>query len=190
MDISKPSSKKQTFAVLALLLSLLAACAPQAAPPPRPTGTPSPPLFEITYCDIDPSNICLEGFGLNIDEGLLVLFKATDPLYEDIYIRADGSDGENLFECRHSAQFPENIYCLGNPVDEKELIKLNIYSNDSNKPLAIGVFNVQYTDLPEPDVEFGVEATPTPSPAPSSPSPSYPNPDDANPSYPNPTSAP
>lgn len=176
---------KRTFTIFALVLFLVAGCSREVEPPPPATPTSGPPPFEITYCDISPSNMCLEGFGLNSEERLLVLFKAAKPRYRNIYIIADGPEGERLFECHQSKNAQENVYCLGEPIDEKELLKLNIYSEKSNKLIAIGVFNVQLTGLPEPDVEFGaMNATPVPSP-----DPSYPNPAGPTPSYPNPTPA-
>jgi hypothetical protein len=185
MNMKNPLTKKRAFALCALLLVLVAGCSREVEPPPPATQTPLPPPFEVTYCDINPSNMCLEGFGLNIDERVLILFKAVKPRYANIFIRADVPDGESLFECQQSDNVPENVYCLGDPVDEEELIKLNIYSKRNNSLIALGVFNVKFTSLPEPDVIFGATATPSPSS-----DPSYPNPTAPTPSYPNPTSAP
>lgn len=178
-------SQKRLFSLVMIILLLLTGCSREAEPTPQATQTPFPPPFVVTYCDINPADMCLEGFGLDIDENLLILFRADNPIYADIYIRAVGPESEMLFECQHSEKFPENVYCLGEPFQEKDLIKLNIYSKSNNNFIAIGVFNVQYSNLPEPDVVFGVEATPT-----ASPDPSYPNPSTPTPSYPNPTSAP
>lgn len=186
--------KERVLWLVTIALVLLAGCSQAPEATPQPTQTPLPPPLDITYCDIDPADICLEGFGLDIQERLLVLFRVVeDPLYTGLYIRTDGPDGEVLFECQQSQNFPENIYCLGEPFPEGEFIKLNIYSQASNKLLAIGVFNVQYGDLPEADVVFEADITPVPSPRPTltpSPQPSYPNPSYPNPSYPNPTSSP
>jgi hypothetical protein len=180
--------KRPTFALVALILVLLAGCSRGAEPTPQVTQTPAPLPFEVTYCDINPAEMCLEGFGLEIDGGLLILFRAENPLYADIYIRAAGPEDEMLFKCQQAENFPENVYCLGEPFQEGELIKLNIYSKSSNKFIAIGVFNVQFSDLPESDIVFEETVAPTPSPEPTptrTPIPSYPNP-----SYPNPTSTP
>jgi hypothetical protein len=176
---------KQILWLVSLACVLLAGCSRAAEPTPQATLTPLPPPFSVTYCDINPADICLEGFGLDIEERLLALLKAGDSTYADIYIRADGPDGEMLLECQPSENFPENIYCLGEPFAEGDLIKLNIYSKSNNTLLAIGVFNVQFGGLPDPDVVFDATATPAPSEKPSYPNPSYPNP-----SYPNPPSSP
>jgi hypothetical protein len=191
MNSKNSPSKKRTFTICVLLLLLVAGCSREIETPPPATQTAGPSPFDVTYCDINPSGMCLEGFGLNADERLLILFKAAKPRYRNIYIRADVPDGENHFECQQSGNSQENVYCLGDPIDEKELIKLNIYAIKGNKLIAIGVFNVQLTSLPEPDVKFGAATTPTPASA-SAPAstPSYPNPSGPTPSYPNPTSAP
>ena len=187
--------KMIVFSPVLLVLALLTNCsrATEATPEIAQTSTPSP--FEVTYCDINPSDICLEGFGTDSNDRLLVLFKADDRFFADIYIRAKGPGSVIFFECQQSGLSPENIYCLGEPFPEGELIKLNIYSKSNDSLIAVGVFNVEYSDFPAPDVVFGI--TPTPSPIPeanttptSSLEPSYPNPSYPNPSYPNPTSAP
>lgn len=182
------------LALFALLL--VSGCNLEPEPIPTATPTPEPPPLGITYCDIDPSDLCLEGFGLDIDERLLILFKADDRLFTNIYIRTDGPDGEMLFDCQPSEDFLENVYCLGDEFPEGESIKLNIHSKRNDRLIALGVFNVQYTNLPTRDVVFEVDATPIPSPAiaaePVTPTlvPSYTNPSYPNPAYPNPTSAP
>ncbi len=172
---------KQTALLVTLAMVLLTACSRATEPPPAATQTPLPPPLDVTFCDIASADICLEGFGQDADEKLLVLFKVNDPPYADIYMLADGPDGEIFFECQPSKDFPENVYCLGEPFPEGDPIKLNIYAASTNRLIAIGVFNVEYSNLPAPDVVFGAKATPTPST-------SYPNPSYPNPSYPNPAS--
>ena len=191
MEITSDSVKKKIVPGLVLsVLFLLASCSRVIEATPEITQTPLASLFEVTYCDINPSDMCLEGFGTDDENRLLILFKADDRFFADIYIRAEGPEGEVLFECQQSEHSLESIYCLGEPLPENESIKLNIYSKSNDSLIAVGVFNVEYSDFPAPDVVFGI--TPTPSPIPEanatptpSPEPSYPNP-----SYPNPTSAP
>lgn len=177
-----------------LMMVLLAGCRQETEPTPEATPTPNPPVG-ITYCDINPSDLCLEGFGLDVDDRLLILFKAEDLHFADIYINTDGPEGEMLFDCQQSENFLENVYCLGDRFPEGELIKMNIYSQDNDRLIAIGVFEVQYGDLPAPDVVFEVEGTATPfsgsAPATTpTTAASYPNPEYPNPAYPNPTSTP
>jgi hypothetical protein len=182
--------------LVAIGLALLTGCSREVEPTPKATPTARPP-FDVTYCDIDPTKICLEGFGLETDERLMALFIVTDKVYTDIYVRADGPDGEIRFECQESENFAGNVYCIGEPYPEGDLIKMNIYSNKSNKLLAIGVFNVVLGELPESDIIFYPTTTAVPPPTSfpetsptSSPVPSYQNPVYPNPSYNNPTSLP
>lgn len=176
-----------------IFVLLFAGCRREVESTPTATGTPEPP-FGITYCDIDPSDMCLEGFELEEDEDkMLILFKADDHFFADIYILADQDQEEVVFECLQSQNFPENVYCLGDAFAEGESIKLNIHAKSNDRLIAEGIFIVKYGSLPEPDVEFGA-ATPTATvPVPRTvssptPRPSYPN--YPNPSYPNPTVTP
>jgi hypothetical protein len=187
--------KTQIILLVLMIPVLLTGCGRSTEPTPEATQTSAPPPFEVTYCDINPSDMCLDGFGTDADGKLLILFKAADRFFADIYIRADGPEGEIYFECRESENILENVYCLGEPYSEQDLIKLNIYSKSNDALIAVGAFNVQYSELPEPDVTFEATAAPTPSLkaeatlTPTS-APSYPNPSYPNPSYPNPTSTP
>lgn len=197
--------KMKTLGLLLVGLILLAGCSRKAELTPQPTQSLPPAPLNFTYCDIDRADICLEGFGLGSEEELMVMFIVDDPLYADIYIRADGPDGEILFKCQESEVFTENVYCIGEPFPEGERIKLNLYSKSSNKFFAIGVFNVAIGALPESDVIFHSTTTPVPSlqsyPPPTaipsqrptfpsaSPTPSL-RPSYQNPSYPNWTSTP
>ena len=182
-------TKKLWFSLILLTHVFLAGCSQEADPTPEATLTPEPPLG-ITYCDIYPSDMCLVGFGLDLDERLLILFRAEDWFFANIYIRADGPEGEIVFECQQSENFLENVYCLGEMYPEGELIKLNIFSNGNDKLIAIGVFDVRYSALPIRDVVFAADATPTPAPEAPTSAASYPNPAYPNPSYPNPTPIP
>ena len=188
--MKRSTQETQIASLVLVILILITGCSSGAEPTPEATQTPAPPPFEVTYCDINPSDMCLDRFGTDADGNLLILFKADDRFFADIYIHADGPEGKIDFECQESENFLENVYCLGQPYPEQELIKLNIYSKSNNALIAIGVFNVEYSSLPEPDVVFGVTPTPQLSPISSPPTPLYPNPSYPNSSYPNPTSTP
>ena len=181
------------LALLLFTVLLLAGCSRETELTSEASPTPGPPPFEVTYCDIAPSSdLCMEGFGQQEEDKMLILFIANDRFFANIYIRTDLDQEEVVFECQQSQNFLENVYCLGDAFPEDENIKLNIHAKSNDRLIAQGVFIVQYDALPEPDVEFGV-ATPTatgPVPTVSSPTPepSYPN--YPNPSYPNPTANP
>jgi hypothetical protein len=188
----------QTKLIWLILMSLALAtgCNREIEQTPEATQTPPPLPLNITYCDIAPSDLCLEGFGQAGEDEMLILFKADDRSFADIYVRVDQPEGEVAFECQQSQDFPENVYCLGAAFPDEARIKLDIYSKSDESLIAIGVFIVQYSGITAPDVDFGIEtpeATATGStPAPTStPEPNYPNyPNYPNPSFPNSTSTP
>ena len=190
-------SQIKLISLILLSLVLLTACGRETEQAPDVTETSAPPPLSITYCDIAPSDLCLEGFGQEGEDKMLILFKADDRSFADIVVRVDHPDGEVLFECQQSQNFLENVYCLGDAFEDEENIKLEIYSKDDEKLIAVGVFFVEYSAISEPDVEFGVP-TPETSVAVITPTPeyvdlSYPNPtstpDSAYPNYPNATSS-
>ena len=189
----KRVSKIKLLVSIVLLVLLVAGCSREVEQTPESTQAPDSPPLDITYCDIAPSDLCLEGFGQEDEDKMLILFKANDSAFADIYIRSGQEEDEVTFECMGSQIFPENVFCLGDAFSEGEKINLEVFSRSDERLVAIGVFNVQYGAIPTPDVEFG-EFPPTtpPAPAPSTPTldasyPNYPNP---TPSYPNPTSTP
>jgi len=66
---------KKFASLVLLIMVLLTGCSREAELTPEATQTPVPPPLGVTYCDINPSDLCLEGFGLDIDERLLILFR-------------------------------------------------------------------------------------------------------------------
>lgn len=182
---------KKNLLLVLLVLILLTGCRRGVEATLEATPSPEPKPLGVTYCNIAASDLCLEGFGLDSDGRLLILLRADDRFFADIYILANGPEGEIFFECQQSEHFLENVYCQGEPFEEGELIKLNIHSQGNDQLVALGVFTVQYGDLPAPDVAFAADATPRPVPTPvstpvSTQAPSYPNSSYPNSDYPNP----
>ena len=148
--------------------------------------------LNIAYCNTSSADLCLEGFGEEGEAKLLILFKADNPLFNDIYIGIEKDKDEVLFQCLQSQEFPENIYCSGDLFPNGESIQLNIYSRKDKELIAEGEFTIQYGDIQQSeDVEFEdveFEDLAPESPSPDNPNSSYPN--YPNSSYENPTSTP
>ena len=204
MKIFTVHRKMVPWAILVLgvlFMTLLAGCIfgigqePEAAPENTPVPVPTP--FAITYCDINPTDLCLEGFGLGEEDKLLILLVADDRAYTNIKTVLEQKDGESTLECLQSQTFRENVYCQAEVVPDGEKIELSIYTLPDESLRALGAFIVHYESIQAPDVEFGLTPTTTPtpisakqktSPTPATPTrtptqtprPAYPNP-----SYPN-----
>jgi len=167
-----------------LLLILVTGCVPETAIAPRNTPIPYPTPLEITYCDIDPSDVCLEGFGLAGDDKMLILFKADDRNYANIKMYMTHGQDNSYPTCLQSETFPDSVYCQADFVPEGDKIELMIYSAKDDTLKATGAFRVQYGSVPAPDVVFESTATTTPAttsesdypnPATPTPEPEYPN---------------
>jgi hypothetical protein len=172
------------------ILTLIAGCSLKATQTPKDTLTPISTPFGVTYCDINPSDLCLEGFGLEDEDKMLILFKADDRTYANIKVLLEQSEGESYLECLQSKAFPESVYCRGDAVPDGEKIELLIYTIPDETLKATGAFILHYGSIQEPGVEFGItpKATLT-----SSPGSAYPNLSTSDSAYPNlstPTSTP
>jgi len=168
------------------LLALVAGCVPETEIAPKDTPSPYPTPLGVTYCDIDPSDVCLEGFGLAGEDYMLILFKADDRNYTNIKLYMTHDQDNSYPVCLQSETFPENVYCQADFVPAGDKIELMIYSARNNTLKATGAFIVQYGSIPEPDVvsEITPEATskptsdadyPNPATATVTPEPEYPN---------------
>ncbi len=129
--------KKIPFLILIPLL-LLSACSSAPAPQEEPSPTPLPSL---PYCNEDDTDICLEGFGQENEEHTIILLKANNQSYRDIYLQVDE---DNTFTCLQTEEFPENIYCSGLFFQNGEEILIEVYSNLNEELIAQGEFTIQY----------------------------------------------
>jgi len=173
----KMKKPNKLFLVFFPLLILLSSCA-TPAPEKEIEETQAPAFAEITYCNIDDSTLCLEGFGKESGENLIILFKADNPDFENIYLRVNKN---SRFQCAKSQEFPENIYCIGEIIPNGTEIEINVYTDTDNTQLASGKFTIQYGKLQlAEDTKFEETSTPQiPPPYPDYPN--YPN----HPNYPN-----
>lgn len=167
-------------------LLLVAGCAPGKEIVPKDTSTPYRTPLRVTYCDIDSSDLCLEGFGLAGENHMLILFKADDRNYANIKLYMTHGEDNSYPACLQSETFPENVYCQADFVPAGDKIELMIYSAKNNTLKATGAFIVQYGAIPAPDVIFDItpdatsESTsdadyPSPATSTSTPESDYPN---------------
>jgi len=173
-----------------IFLILVAGCistATETATAPKDTPTPHPTPIGVTYCDIDPGDLCLAGIGLEGEDKMLLLFKADDRVYAKIKILLKQSEGEDYLVCLQSLAFPENVYCQGQAVPDGEKIELQIYTLPDGNLRAASSFIVQYGFIQAPDVDFKLtpKTIPESTTGPASPTPATPEPEYPNPSYPN-----
>ena len=160
-----------------LFLILVAGCISTATvntPHPKDTPTPLPTPIGVTYCDITPGDLCLEGFGQASEDHMLILFQADDRNYADIKLYMTHGKDNSYPACLQSETFPENVYCQADAVPEGDKIELMIYSAKNNTLKAIGAFIVHYSSIPKPDVEFDI--TPVATSTSPTPGTDYPNP--------------
>ena len=181
----KKKAHKKLFFIIPMMLVLATACSGEAKHTRESSSPSDQKPIEISYCNIASSDLCLEGFGQEGDDSLLILFKADNPLFADIYISIEKDKSEVLFACTQSQDFPENLYCSGDFFQNGEDIQLKIYTREGNELIAEGQFSIQYGKIRSPnkieneDSKFGSKI------------PNYPNyPNYPDSSYENPTPIP
>lgn len=187
--------RKRSVFFIILILLFITACNgnPTQVPENSQIYSDSSPL-NITYCNISSTDLCLEGFGKEGEDNLLILFKADNPVFADIYVGIEKGKDEIVFECIQAQDFSKNVYCSGDIFPNGENIQLNIYAKEDEKLIAKGGFTIQYGVIQRADdIEFEIST-------PESSKPSYPNesnepnepdePNYPNSSYENPTATP
>ena len=185
--------QKKLFIIILLLLLINTACSNKTEDLPTVSqNTSNQTALEINYCNIDASNLCLEGFGREGEDKLIILFKADNPSFTNIYVSVEKNNNEVAFECISIEEFETNIYCTGGVFPNRENIQVNVYSKENDEFIAKGEFTLQYGVIQIPNnAEFETLIAPTPSSSsknPTAQSPSYPN--YPNSSYENPTETP
>ena len=173
---------KMLISLIAFSLIIISGCTP--ATEEKTETEEALPIAEVQYCNLGDSTLCLEGFGKENEENLIILFKSEKPDFEEIYLRIN-EETENIpYQCSPSQEFPKNIYCIGEIFPNGEEIEINIYTKNDNAQIATGGFTIQYGNLQlSDDTEF--EDSPTFPNSPDYPNDSdYPNAPDY-PNYPN-----
>ena len=172
--------QKRLIVLLIVTIILLASCSSDKKTTPEPSKTL--PYLSIAYCNIDSDNLCLEGFGQEGEDNMLILFKANNPDFANIYVRANENKEDIEFNCSVSEEFSENIYCVGEKFPNGEEIDLKIYTKNDQELIATGKFKIQYGNIQMPDnMNLSKDSDNYEAGSSSPDSPNYPN----HPNYPN-----
>ena len=181
------STKYHIFIMVPLLfVFIISGCGKK----PEDTANGLNTLQHLAYCSEGDSRLCVEGFGKEKNEHLVILLRTKDKRDTDIFLEIKTGEKKIVFECYPSDEFAFNIYCVGDILpDSGATIGINAYSMGGNNLLGSGNFRIQYgpTEFietpPDPqDIPSNAEANPIYSNTPTSPSsPSYPNYPNANP---------
>lgn len=180
------------FFVLVLFSALSCSQVSPTSPIPETSPSSSP---EIPYCNQNDATLCLEGFGKEGKDTLLILFQDRHTVLHSLKVQKGGDQSPKFFQCAHSEKFPEYVYCAGDFIQNGAYTKITAY-NAQKEILAQGGFTIQQGDLTFLKAEIPQEIlskTPTqnaveridnPSPTPTPALfdyPNYPN----SPNYPN-----
>ncbi|MBT3190011.1 MAG: hypothetical protein HN736_14790 [Anaerolineae bacterium] len=186
--------QKKLFLLLISLLILLSSCNREFK-----DAVETPTLqasVEFTYCNINSSNLCIEGFGKENENKTIILFKIEKANFPNFYLRVNESQEDITYTCSSSQDFPRNAYCVGEIFPNNEKISIDVYATESDSLIVTGEFTIQYGKLKTPE-DLNAPQNPSQPDYPNySDYPNYPNyPNNYsypfNPSYPNyPNSAP
>lgn len=185
---------QKRFHLLIFLLFLFTVSCREALPAPQSLDENLPSsLAELSYCNEDDSGLCLEGFGKEKDEKLIILLQDNNRLITRLQVQEEGKSSQYDFKCAYPENFPQYIYCVGDFIENGALIQLSVY-DVAGKLSAQGKFAIQQGDLSSFVGDIAVEPVLTPTAIPTKdiddensenlPSPNYPNYPNY-PSYPN-----
>ena len=139
------STKSHIFIIVPLLLVfIISGCGKK----PEDTANGLNTLQHLAYCNEDDSRLCVEGFGKEKDEHLVILLRTKDKRDADIFLEVKMGEEKITFECYSSDEFAFNTYCIGDILPNSgEMIGINAYSMDSNTLLGSGNFRIQYGQI-------------------------------------------
>ena len=146
----KQLQKQLLLLIITILLLTSCSSDEQTSPTPEPSQTPEP-IWSMNYCNITPQNLCLEGYGQESEDNLLILLKADNPDFRNIYLHVNENKENAKFTCTASDLFPENIYCIGENFPNGVTIELKVYAADTHKIISIGDFTIQSGNMQLPN---------------------------------------
>ena len=135
----------KTLFLTLIPLILLSACSTPSTPQEKTASTATPAL---QYCNVDDTDICLEGFGQENEEKTFILLRANNADFRAIHLEINEN---SPFTCLQSERFPENIYCGGVFFQNGEEISIAIYNNQNEELIVQGEFTIEYSPLQPPD---------------------------------------
>ncbi len=139
---------------------------------PATHGAGAAPL-KLDLCGSYPEALCLESFGLSQGDLLITLFfpAAGDSQF---YLKVWQGDSAATYPCIIAAASPSTVYCTGPLINLGTAIKIDLYTETGDTPLAHGEFTL--TGLALPTVPSGIVLTAVPTPPLPVAGAAYPNP--------------
>ena len=180
--------RKKLTVMLLLFALLVSGCATNKTDERQGAETPNT-LNHLAYCDQDDSDLCVEGFGKDNSDSLLILFKTKQPKkLQELSVSLSMADSEKeTLQCYRADDFPNNIYCTSQRLPESGTsIKLDVFGENKTL-LGSGNFRIQYGQINLAGIQSAPNTELNPSYPNASEYPNYPNkPSDTSyPNYPN-----
>lgn len=139
--------------ILVLSLLVIEACygIPFLNPQMAPTSLAAP---EITFCGGNPLSLCVDSFGMEDANRMLISF--VNPDYAstpDLYLKIQYADRSVEYQCNTVKESPSSVYCTGEVIPLGASIDIAAYSSNTNKLIAEGSFVVNGVAIPTSMIE-------------------------------------
>lgn len=120
----------------------------------------TPSVADLSRCGANPSSLCLVSFGLDDNNRMRISFFIPDVPATSYYLKVQYNEETILFACQLLKEFPNALFCSGDPQPLGASVSLEIYLASTNVLLARGPFVIDSLAIPTFPVTARESGTP------------------------------
>jgi len=129
---------------------------PNAAQTDDTFSTDVPAEIELVYC-YTPVSLCVISFGSDNAGNMLIVIRNNIPDLAEFYAKINQTETPELYTCQ-KVQFTRDVYyCLGNPIVDGTMVKMEVYSKSDDRLVASGSLLISLQGTPAPTTEMSTK---------------------------------
>ena len=101
----------------------------------EPTGSSTTLTENLDDCP-QPGRLCLDSFGTDNSQNILLTLTNNSTSIQAIYIKLEQDGETTTYPCQKVQPAPETFYCLGGPVSADATIKIAVFAKSTDRLLA------------------------------------------------------